>query len=526
MSRRAHFAPTLLAALAALGAASKPPAPEPPAVGVTVREMGGARLVQAVLPGELLGAVLPLRRGGGRRILLLAAPENNRDGPRQVYELALGPEPKLDLLRDGLSAGLDAIDALDIDDRGEPQIVLGEPGHLYRLAAAAGAPASSATLLERDGFDLRSPASARLRAPAPDRRRLVTTEPGRLRTFIARGGAIVSGCEAALPLEAKREDRGLLLSTPQTTLLERGGEHGGQPLTEHGGERGAERDGQPAVEDGGAGRPGDSMIVAVGPQAFGPTRLRTRLVELEGEAGKPCPASDAWSRLPSPERVEGSWYFLLDGSPMLAVATTNAEKLGFFEDLKLRLFALAADRTRVGHPPTLAIETTTKRWRQIEPRIADLDGDGHDDLVLIEPEGLKGKRLRVEAYLGQGGGRFAPRPLVSTLDVAASAWSYGADLDGDGIPDLVVWGTGKLTLFTGIRPGRGGGLDEKPRRTVDLGTAERTTVTVEVGTEGVGSSIATGSELATADLDGRGRSAVLLLTVTDRGRGVLRVVRF
>jgi len=497
-----------LVALASVDGAAVAAKPEggpkplaPPPVGVTQRETSAASLVQAVLPGELLGVALPRvrsgARSGARRVILLAAPAGDRTGPRTVYELDLAARPpRLLTLREGLTPGVDALDAIDLESDGRQEVLLGEPGRLSvlePLRAAVGEPAPR-VLLERPGLDLRSPSAVRLRAPEAGRRTLVTAEPGRLRAFRVAGGGLAPLCQAALPLEAKREPRGLLLSTPPTQVL---------------------------------ARDGDPFLVAVGPQSFGPDRLRTRLVELLPDAAGTCGESDAWSRLPGPEKVEQSFVLLVDGQPMLAVATTNAAKLGLFENLKLRIFRLTADRTRAGRRPSFAIETETKRWSRLELLVRDLDGDGHDDLVLVGPEGLKGKTLRVEAFLGTGEGRFSQRGLAATLDLQAAGWSFGADFDGNGLPDLVAASRGKLVLFTGIRPGRDGVLRDPPARELDLGAGrEKPSVTVELGPEGVSSERAGAAELFAADLDGGGKSSTLVLTVSDQGRGVLRIVRW
>ena len=74
----------------------------------------------------------------------------------------------------------------------------------------------------------------------------------------------------------------------------------------------------------------------------------------------------------------------------------------------------------------------------------DLDGDGALDLAVAEIE-----RNEVAILLGDGNGTFAettPRPLVTQAPRAIRI----ADLDGDGIPDLVTAnGTGSISLLRG-----------------------------------------------------------------------------
>ncbi len=80
--------------------------------------------------------------------------------------------------------------------------------------------------------------------------------------------------------------------------------------------------------------------------------------------------------------------------------------------------------------------------------VADLNGDGHPDLVVASPRSSVGNNGRmISVLLGNGDGSFQPA-VNYTVGVGPTAIAVG-DLNGDGIPDLVVTYTG----FTNTTPG-------------------------------------------------------------------------
>jgi hypothetical protein len=475
--------PAVCAALAVLLSGAAPPAPPPPpAVGVTVVPVAGARRVDAVLPGHLLDLATPRSAGGRRRLLALITPDDPKaeqapEGPRSLY--GIDPErpgaPRR--LLDGLPAKSNALAAMDLDGDGSDEILLGEPGKLWTLGSPE-APSAPRLLLEAVGLDLR-------RASGPGTFQAV--EMGRLRTWKLDAGRLVPCPEQALPVHAARERQALRLSSLPVTAI------------------------------------GDLPLQAVGPEEIGKLRLRTLLLGPVGQR------TDAWSQLPGREKVDGFRYLTLDGRPALIVTSTDADKIGIFAKERFRLFLLSGDRTRSGQPPALAFETESHRWFPVDPVVLDLDRDGRQDLVVLQPEGLGGGDLVIDTFFGQGNGRFdRPRRLkLGNLDTRS--WRYGEDLTKDGVADLVTVSKTGLRLFAGTADPRRDLLDRHPRQTVDLGGAEETvTLAVGVGTEGANlestrSGFHGGPQVA--DLDGDGRLEILIVSPSAAGRGRVTVVR-
>lgn len=500
--------PVLLLALLPALAAGQPgrkaedkPTP-PPAVGVVVTPVAGGVRTDAVVPGHLIAVALPRDTAGRRRIVALTSPEappapedaeddgDTPEGPRSLFLIDPGQSgpPRL-LLRAGLPPESDALAAADLDGDGAEEVLLGEPGRLHSLGTPEN-PTSPRLLLSAPGLDLRrrSGSGGRFEAAAV----------GRFRTWQADGsGRLTPGLELELPVRAARERTGLRLTTPPVTAIPR-------------------RDAAP--------------LWAAGPETEGRTRLRTVLLEPEkSENGGETRRTESWSRLPSPEQVERSWYVTLDGRPALIVTTFDAEKLGLFEKKKLRVFLLGADRSRSGSGPVLAVQTESHRWQAVDPVVLDLDRDGHDDLVVIQPEGLAGGDLVVEAWFGKGGGRFEPSSRRTVLkDLAIRTWSYGQDLTGDGYPDLAAIREGRLLAFAGTASPRREILDRRPRHTFELPAGAGTLTTeVSIGTGGTEASVS-GAAVAPhpTDLDGDGRLEVLLFAPSQKGRGRVTAFRF
>lgn len=225
----------------------------------------------------------------------------------------------------------------------------------------------------------------------------------------------------------------------------------------------------------------------------------------------------AWCHFTANEKVARSWYLSIDGRPMLAVAALAADKLGIFEKQKLRVFPLRADRTRAGSPPALEIHTVTRHWYELGVHVADVDLDGRDDLVVVQPDGLGAKKLAVEVYRGQGNGGFYVTPRRSVIVAPAARWTFGADLDGDRAPDLVTLAGDRLEIYRGLAEHKRKALDKTAYRSfevADLGADSDLELVVHVGDGGDSDdrdwSQAGATPPRVVDVDGDGRGEILL----------------
>ncbi len=501
----------LIAAGSASSAEEPPPAPEP---GVATRQLAGARIVEAVLPGRAVGE--PVISAGGLAILTAAG--DGGDGPRSLHRFDPAGEGTLVELARDLPPDLDALAGLDLDGDGRVEILAGAPGRIYSLGSLADPETGRRPLLLLEARDIDLGRLRRRGLIAPDRALaarpgdrtdgpggsdgalLPVPSLGRLDLYRWTAGALRPAGTVELPVRARRRRTGLELSTPPVHLV---------------------------------ARPGGPPLVAAGPEAQGKRRLLTTLIDpADSEA-----AGEIWARLSANERIAQSWYLSLDGSAMLAVAALSADKLGIFEKKKLRLFPLRGDRTRAGAPPALQVDTATRNWYSLGVEVADLDLDGRDDLIVLQPDGLGAKKLAVEAYRGKGNGGFFLTPRRSVVVAPFARWAYGQDLDGDGIPDLAAVADGRLLVFRGLPAGKKALLVKKPAwsfAATDLGELPDPEIVVEVGGDG-DETEETDSDTdededrglgrpRVADLDGDGLGEIVLRGEVG-GRALLRVVK-
>ena len=164
------------------------------------------------------------------------------------------------------------------------------------------------------------------------------------------------------------------------------------------------------------------------------TRLRVVVATPEADGWK---SAEAWASLPGPEEVEESWLGTIDGAPGLVVHTQGAVAVDAFERQRWRAFRLAADVTRSGHGPGLAVTVDSKRWQDADAELVDVDGDGHEDVVVARAEGMTGGDLVVEVYRGLGGGAFAPDPRRTDVGDPPRRFELLRDADGRGRPGIV-----------------------------------------------------------------------------------------
>ena len=329
-------------------------------------------------------------------------------------------------------------------------------------------------------------------------------EPGRLELVaLDAQGSVRARESAALPFEVRRRGRSLTLESPPIRGL--------------------------------ASNPGEPPRVVVGPQPVGSLRLRTLLVDVGAEAGAAVDTDPAhaerWSALPGPERLGGSEVVGIDGRIYLLVSTTRADKIGLLERKKLRLYELAAERTRSGLPPIAEIRTASRHWQALRWALIDATGDGLLDLVLLQPEGLSGEKLAVDLYAGRPEGGFERKEIRSLIDHTPPVWRYGDDLTGDGVPDLLLAGRGELEVWAGRRrPDQRGLLEETPRvrwstsTALDADAEARAATDTATPTEGqrVRRTVAVEGELLLFTRSAGGRSSIDVARLGGLRAGPLR----
>jgi hypothetical protein len=455
-------------------AAPAPPAPQaqagtatPPgatnaagAAGVSVSITGGLEASIAHLPGRLLASAVARNPAGRYGLALLVAERGPAiaapgapgkthwsAGPTSLFFLEPGTR-EMETVASHLPEKVDAVAALALQGGGKEQgdvLLLSEPGIIYGLVPpwGGGAPAAAGTrqLFAAPGLDLHSVHEDRPGLPRPRLPWVPVARAGQLQLLAAADregeGArreLRPAASFPLPVAAKREPWGLKLSSDPVQLL-------------------------PGTPPAGAPR------FAFGPEEQGKRRLRTLLFAPEAGA----PPVEAWSLLPADEQdVEGT-YATLNGRPILLV--TSIPKIGILVKRDLRLFLLARDRSRGGNPPAFAVHTDCAIWHHLDAWFVDAGGSGHQDLILVYPEGLRGKKLRFLVYAAVGADRLAAQPRETTLDVTAQDWFYGGDFSGDGIPDLMVRSGRRLLLFPGIA--KTDRLADRPAWSFDL-PAKRT----------------------------------------------------
>ncbi len=420
---------------------------------VETRDLDGGRLIAVAVEGKLLDVAQGL-------LLLVAPPEQ---GPPQLYHLDSG-STELRLLSTSLPREIDTVAVFDLDGDGRRDVVLGEPGKLYRAGTVGERIEVTAPVVVLEAeVDLRELAAGGFLASP-----LTVPQIGRLTTFAPDDdGRLAAALERELPRRARRRPTGLVLSTPRVRLVE---------------------------------RPGQEPLFVVGPEALGTRRLRTLLL------GPGEERVEAWSWLPDAEEVVDSWYADLNGVPALLVATVSARQIGLFEQKKLRVFPLrGGDRSRTGRGASLKVETASHRWQRLDPTAVDVTGDGLLDLVVVQPEGLGGKKLIVEAYPGRADARFHSIPLRTVVPARQAVWSFGVDVTGDGAADLVARSGVDLRVFAGIlASGKKQVLEKRPRWEVELGSPD-----AAQATEGEPELVIRGRP-EVRDIDGDGRAEVLV----------------
>lgn len=375
----------------------------------------GFSLIEAVLPGPLV-EVEPYRSpSGDRSLILLVEAADNSGAPRFIYELRFEDAARLSDLPVVLPPEADSIASVDLSGDGARDLLVGEPGRIFRLTGEG----KLELAMEEQDVDLKARARMGPGGATPDGDDLILGSVGRVdRVALNAGEGHFRRVETfRIPVEARLQGDWLRLSSSLVSAV-------------------------PSRE---APR---RYTYLVGPEAVGDRRLRTLVLELDGDVDGSV--GERWSQLPSPESVEESLYASLDGEIVLLVTTVQADKRGIFEKEKLRVLWLLEDRSRAGATPILEVVSRTRNWYRPGMGVHDVNVDGSDDVVLVQPKGLGGGKLVVEAFMGAGSGEFVKKARRTNLEVETELWSYGEDLDLDGYPDLVLVEDEILFVFLGV----------------------------------------------------------------------------
>jgi VCBS repeat protein len=435
----------------------KPPAAALPAVPqVAVLRLADGWRADLSFDGGLLGWALPRSRDGQRALLLLVGPKRGvvptgaapscgvREADSQpthdasLYRWRVASPEHLESLGSGLPSG--DLESADLDDDGEDELLLVRDGRIDLVTASAQGPAEIHPLVVDsklgvsccgscvtwDGFPMQDNA-------------LRVALVGAFRTYGRRpDGAVAFRSELGTPKRVTGGSERVTVRSPAVRPIGRTA----------------------------AGR----MVYATDPEALGRRRLRTLLLDPDGPAE--ARAVESWAMFPEPERMVDNAFAMLQGSPVLIVTTTLADKLSLFGEKALRVYPLGGERTRAGDAPMFATTTGINLWQQAYPAVVDLDGDGRDDLVLAYWKGLKNSIAALEVYRGTDSATFA-KPRTTSFDVEGGErgfLEFGPDIDGDGRPDLLLLANRELLVFPGLAPGRAldRPVDSRPSRRIAL----------------------------------------------------------
>jgi hypothetical protein len=396
------------------------PPPEP--VGTSVRQGPDSTVFEAILPGELVDWA-PVAVGAPSLALLVEM----EDETRQVMRWSIEAEGELEDLGARLPEEVESLIAYRALDYGSEDVVVAAGGTLLGLN-----PGGEWDAFYESPFDVFPMRDSRGGRQVP-RHELILRSVGLLQSLAqhATTGELQTTWQYDLPLIVDREWGGLRLDTPPVMIL--------------------------------AWAAAGTPRMVLGPEAHGKRRLRSVLLEPNPSGG--LETLETWNMLPTAEDLEESWYVELNGELALIVTTVLAEKHGVFEKKKLRVFKLAADRTRSGSGPVLEVMTRSRNWYRTCAGVADVNGDGLDDLISAQPKGLGAGSLWVEAHLGTLEGGFDPKARGSEVEVEeGELCTLATDIDGDDRVELVVIENDALLVFPLVnRANSKVVVDEAPR---------------------------------------------------------------
>jgi hypothetical protein len=170
-----------------------------------------------------------------------------------------------------------------------------------------------------------------------------------------------------------------------------------------------------------------------------------------------------------------------DGIADLGVSskTGNKESVRIFLGNRRRRFDLVS-----GPPLAVGVSAEGRDYKPVL-RFADLNGDGNLDLI-----SANGRRNSIEIFLGHGNGHFSPGSICETGTRSMDLFSFAlADLDGDGHLDLVTStpgqppdaAPGRVETWRGDGKGR---FSVAPIQKLPAAPDPHVTVTVDVNGDG------------------------------------------
>lgn len=505
----------MIAAVALLAAKASAPHPSPtpkpaPVLRVTTATSDGGTRTTIELDGDLVGWAAPADREGRRVVYLgvlppadpatkksdgCAAKPVDADAPTAARLFRWDPAHPdvLDLVRPSIPSGI--LDAADLDGDGADELIL------YGDARIDEIPLDPATSLHpvATGAELTAPRQDPhivLGRAAADDRSLRVAVLGALRTY-RRAGDASARQTGEVEVPRRMYPRAGMIDVTSPPLLSIGIDRGGRPR------------------------------YASLPEPVGTERMRATILDPDGPPE--ARSFEAWARLPEPERVLESDYVRLDGETVMVATTIAADKLSLFGEKRLRVFPLRPDRTRVGAAPLVAVDTGMNLWQGMTPFAADLDGDGHEDLVLGYWKGLKNSIAALDVFPREADGSFGKRHTFDfEVDEGDKGFlDFGRDLDGDGRPDLVLRAKGDLVVYPGAPK------EKAIARPVETTPSRRVPIPAELGNSGSSSLVfglggfqmirsrANAGTPRFLDLDGDGRPEALFAAFGDPGRFVV-----
>jgi hypothetical protein len=396
------------------------------------------------------------------RLVRLARQSDGRAGELEVLLEGIEPETRLAMF--------------DIDQDGLPEPLLVARGRAEWVDVVGAGEAHRNLLVELAG----APPAGLLSSMTPFARVLAWARVGEVVFFRIDGGRVSEISRQRLPVSARVGATTLRLETPVVNRV--------RPSSDESREE----------------------IFAVGPEEQGPSRWRvnlfrplTPLAQEEAVAETPDAGQseggfgeEIWLRTPGPERPVHSQFLERDGQVFLLAQALRSDKVGIVERKKVRLYPLRADRTRAGVAAGFEQMSVSRLWQDLETAFVDHDSNGELDLTLLQREGFSGKKLQIDQYTARGG-RLSSRARRSLIKIPWAEWSYGRDLTGDGVKDLLLQSQG-LHLIAGRGSDEKSPFEARARWMVPLPDARQPNarVSISIGPEGSSSE---SSEMSGAD---------------------------